>query len=314
MAKSVIALAGGVGGAKLAHGLAMLLPPEELAVVVNVGDDFSHLGFPVCPDLDTVLYTLAGIANAETGWGIAGESWNFMAAMQALGGETWFRLGDKDIATHTRRRQLLAEGHTLAQAIDALRRAHGIGCTVLPASDDELRTRVLTEQGELDFQVYFVREQCRPVVRGLRYDGAEAALPASMQGRAWTETDCTGIVICPSNPYLSIAPILAMPSARQWLAGRKCRAVAVSPIIGGAAVKGPAAKLMHEFGIEPSALAVADYYRGLIDYLVIDQADADQAAGIAALGIKPVLADILMRDEADRRRLARLCLELVAAA
>lgn len=311
MQQHVIALAGGVGGAKLAHGLAMLLPPEALTVVVNVGDDFSHLGFPVCPDLDTVLYTLAGIANAETGWGITGESWNFMAAMQALGGETWFRLGDKDIATHTRRRQLLAEGQTLAQAIDALRRAHGIGCAILPASNDALRTRVLTEQGELDFQIYFVREQCRPVVRGLRYEGAEAAQPAKMQGRAWTETDCAGIVICPSNPYLSIAPILAMPAARRWLSERKCPAIAVSPIIGGAAVKGPAAKLMREFGIEPSALAVAEYYRGLIDYLLIDQTDADQAEAIAALGIRPVLADILMRDAADRRRLGQLCLDIL---
>lgn len=312
MVKPVIALAGGVGGAKLAHGLAMQLPADELLVVVNVGDDFTHLGFPVCPDLDTVLYTLAGIANPETGWGLAGESWHFMAALQALGGETWFRLGDRDIATHTRRRQLLADGLPLSAAVDVLRRAHGIGCAVLPASDAALRTQVASDAGEMDFQVYFVREQCRPVVHSLRYAGAETAQPAPWQGRPWTETPCGGIVICPSNPYLSIAPILAMPAARQWLAARPAPAIAVSPIIGGAAVKGPAAKLMREFGVEPSALAVAEYYRGLIDYLLIDQADAGQAAAIRALGIEPVVHDILMRDAADRHRLARLCLGILA--
>lgn len=305
-------MAGGVGGAKLAHGLAAVLPPEDLTVIVNVGDDFMHLGFPVCPDIDTVLYTLAGIANRETGWGIAGETWSFMEAVGRLGGATWFRLGDRDIATHVLRRQMLAEGKSLTEATDELRRRHGIGCRVIPATDGHLRTMVQTDRGKMDFQSYFVRDRCEPVVRSLHYDGANAARPSMLKGKAWTDADVDGIVICPSNPYLSVAPILAMPAVRDWLRNRRCPAVAVSPIIGGQAVKGPAAKLMREFGKDASVLTVADYYRGLIDILLIDGRDAGDAEAVAAMGIRPVVCDIMMRSDAERRQLAAACIDLLA--
>jgi LPPG:FO 2-phospho-L-lactate transferase len=308
----VIALAGGVGGAKLAYGLAASLSPEDLTVIVNVGDDFTHLGFPVCPDIDTVLYTLAGIANRETGWGIAGETWSFMEAVGRLGGETWFRLGDRDIATHVLRRQLLDEGKSLTEATDELRRRQGIGCRVIPATDDRLRTIVQTDRGEMDFQSYFVRDRCEPVVQSLRYDGADTARPSLLKGRAWTDADIDGIVICPSNPYLSVAPMLAIPAAQNWLRNRHCPAVAVSPIIGGQAVKGPAAKLMREFGKDASVLTVAHYYRGLIDVLLIDSQDAGEAESVAVMGIRPVICDIMMRSDAERRQLAATCIDLLA--
>lgn len=305
----IIVLCGGVGGAKLAQGLAAAVPPGGLLTIVNTGDDFTHLGLPISPDLDTVMYTLAGIDNPVLGWGQREESWHFMTALEKLGGEAWFRLGDKDMATHIRRRALLEEGKTLSEVTENLTRALGIDHPILPATDQPLRTMVDTEEGELAFQHYFVRRQCQPVLRGLRYAGAEAARPSNHDGLLWTEVAIDGIVIAPSNPYLSIAPILAMPEARVWLGRRQVPAIAVSPIIGGAAVKGPAAKIMRELGIEPSALAVARYYRGLIDMLMIHESDVGEAEAIAAEGIRPVIADILMPDIASRRRLAIKCLE-----
>jgi LPPG:FO 2-phospho-L-lactate transferase len=311
----IVALAGGVGGAKLAQGLSRALSAQELAIVVTTGDDFEHLGLSVSPDIDTVVYTLAGLANPVTGWGLAGESWSFMAALARLGGETWFRLGDGDLATHVERTRLLAQGTPLSEITRRFGEALGVGATILPASDDPVRTFVSTEEGELAFQPYFVGRQCEPRCLGLTYRHAEAAKPAPLRGRPWTDHPVSGVVLCPSNPYLSISPILAIPAVRAWMERRTFPVVAVSPIMDGRALKGPAAKIMRELGQEPSALGVARFYAGLVDAFVIDRSDAALADGVRALGMTPVVTDIVMRDQADRERLAReiLALPLLAA-
>ena len=298
-------LAGGVGGAKLAHGLSRILPPEDLAIVVNIGDDFEHLGLHVSPDIDTVVYTLAGIANPETGGGVAGETWSFLDALGVLGSETWFRLGDRDLATHVERTRLLAEGAPLSAVTTRLVRKLGVAAAIVPASDDPVRTFVATDEGELEFQHYFVRRHCAPRVSSLSYRNAETARPAPVGGRPWTEMEIAGVIICPSNPYLSIAPILAMPAAHAWLKDRRFPAAAVSPIVAGKALKGPAAKIMAELGAEPSALAVARFYAGLVDFFVIDRTDAALADEIRAVGMEPVVMDSVMTSLADRERLAR---------
>jgi LPPG:FO 2-phospho-L-lactate transferase len=299
------ALAGGVGGAKLAHGLSRVLPPEDLAIVVNIGDDFEHLGLHVSPDIDTVVYTLAGIANPETGWGVAGETWSFMDALGSLGGETWFQLGDRDLATHVERTRLLAEGAPLSAVTARLARKLGVAAAIVPASDDPVRAFVATDEGELEFQHYFVRRHCAPRVSSLTYRNAATARPAPVGERPWTEMEIAGVIICPSNPYLSIAPILAMPDARAWLENRRFPVVAVSPIVAGRALKGPAAKIMAELGTEPSALAVARFYKGLADFFVVDASDAALASAIRAEGMEPVVLDSVMTSVADRERLAR---------
>jgi LPPG:FO 2-phospho-L-lactate transferase len=299
------ALAGGVGGAKLAHGLSRILAPEDLAIVVNVGDDFEHLGLHVSPDIDTVVYTLAGIANPETGWGVAGETWSFMDALGALGGETWFRLGDRDLAAHVERTRLLGEGAPLSAVTTRLARKLGVAAAIVPASDDPVRTFVATDEGELEFQHYFVRRHCAPRVSSLSYRNADTARPALVDGRPWTEMEIAGVIICPSNPYLSIAPILAMPAAHARLKDRRFPVAAVSPIVAGQALKGPAAKIMAELGTEPSALAVARFYAGLVDFFVIDRSDAALADDIRAVGMEPVVMDSVMTSVADRERLAR---------
>jgi LPPG:FO 2-phospho-L-lactate transferase len=299
----IVALAGGVGGAKLAAGLARALPPEDLVIAVNTGDDFEHLGLHVAPDLDTVMYTLAGIANPETGWGRADETWSFMGALEGLGGPTWFRLGDRDLATNVERTRRLRAGEALSDVTRELCERLGVRHAVVPMSDDAVRTVVHTDCGALEFQHYFVRERCAPHVQRLEYRGAEAARPSPALRAALGR--CTGVVFCPSNPYLSIAPILAVPGVREAIAGR---AVAVSPIIAGRAVKGPAAKIMQELGIEPSALEVARCYRGIVRTLVIDRADAGLAPAIEALGVRAVAEDTVMTGEAERERLARACI------
>jgi LPPG:FO 2-phospho-L-lactate transferase len=302
----IVALAGGVGGAKLAAGLARVLPPEELVIAVNTGDDFEHLGVHVSPDLDTVMYTLAGIADPETGWGRADETWAFMVALERLGGPTWFRLGDRDLATNVERTRRLRAGETLSGITRDLCARLGVRHTVVPMSDDPVRTIVHTDRGALEFQHYFVRDRCEPRVRRLEYRGAESARPSAALREALGRG--AGVIFCPSNPYLSIAPILAVPGVREAIGGR---ALAVSPIIAGRAVKGPAAKIMQELGIAPSALEVARYYRGIVRALMIDRADAALAAPIEALGIRAVEEDTLMTDETGRARLARACVALL---
>jgi LPPG:FO 2-phospho-L-lactate transferase len=301
MLAHVVALAGGVGGAKLAHGLAQVLPPAALTVVVNTGDDFEHLGLPISPDLDTVMYTLAGLANPATGWGLAGETWNFLAALERLGGPTWFRLGDHDLATHIERRRRLEAGETLTQATAALCSALGVGPRVLPMTDDRLRTMVRTDAGELEFQEYFVHRQCAPRVSGFHFAGEATAQATPAVLAALAEADV--VVMCPSNPFVSLGPILHLPGVRQALTGRAV--VAVSPIVGGQALKGPAAKMLSELGLEVSALAVARGYASLLTGFVLDVVDAALEPAVAALGLPVLVTDSVMRTNADRARLAR---------
>ena len=309
----ILALAGGVGGAKLAVGLARALGPDELVVAVNTGDDFEHLGLHISPDLDTVMYTLAGVANPETGWGQADESWQFMAALARLGGPDWFRLGDRDLATHLERTRRLKQGESLSAVTRALCERLGARHAIVPMSDDPVRTVVHTDDGVLEFQDYFVRRRCEPRVRKVEYRGAERARPAELFAQALARPDLRGIVFCPSNPYLSIAPVLALPGVREAIERRRVPSVAVSPIIGGQAVKGPAAKLMAELGVEVSSVEIARYYRKLVDVLVLDRADAALAGAVQALGPRARVTDTLMRNDEARERVARACLEAIGA-
>lgn len=300
----VLAISGGVGGAKLALGLARVLSPEHLSIVANTGDDFEHLGLSICPDLDTVMYTLAGLADNTQGWGLEGETWRVLDGLKALGGPDWFRLGDRDLATHLYRSNRLAEGTSLSEVTAELCQRLGVAPRLLPMSDAPVKTLVGTADGELNFQEYFVRDQCRPAVTGFRFAmESDAALQPQLRELLASGT-LAAIVICPSNPFVSVAPLLALPGARDALRAAKAPIVAVSPIIGGTAVKGPAAKMMAELGLDVSALGVARHYRGLIDGMVIDSADAGQAESIAELGMAVTVAPTLMRTEADKRTLA----------
>jgi LPPG:FO 2-phospho-L-lactate transferase len=294
----IVALAGGVGGAKLAHGLAQILPPEDLTVIVNTGDDFEHLGLYICPDLDTVCYTLAGLANPETGWGRVNESWNTIANIEKLGGPNWFRLGDQDIGTHLERTRRLKNGQTLSQVTHDFCIAWGVKHTVLPMSDEPAHTIVDTvEHGELAFQDYFVRLRCEPKVRGFRFEGIEAAKP--VPGALEVIKAADAAVICPSNPWVSIQPILAVAGIRSALEAKLV--VAVSPIIGGKTVKGPAAKMYRELGITPSASAVAEHYGSLLKGFVLDKMDSGLAKKI---NVRTLVTNTRMNSLNDRAHLA----------
>lgn len=305
----IVALAGGVGGARLVVGLAAQLPPSRLAVVVNTGDDFEHLGLHVSPDLDTVMYTLAGVNNPVTGWGRADESWQFMAALKALGGADWFNLGDCDLAVHVLRTQALRAGTTLSDITRELARRFGVHHALLPMSDDAIRTRVKTVRGELAFQDYFVRERCRPRVAGFRFAGSRNARPAPALQKLMRSGKVSAVVICPSNPFVSVAPIFSVPAVRAWLKRRDFPVVAVSPIVGGAAVKGPAAKMMRELGLDASATGVARHYGRVVDGWVIDRADAKSQAAIAGLGCAVEVADTIMRNRRKSAELAQRVLD-----
>lgn len=296
MHRQIVAFAGGVGGAKLAHGLAQILSPEELTIIVNTGDDFEHLGLSISPDLDTVCYTLGGLANPETGWGRVNETWNTIANVERLGGPAWFRLGDQDIATHLERTRRLKAGQPLSQITRDFCKAWGIQHTVLPMSDSPVRTMVDTDEGELAFQEYFVHRLCEPRVKGFRFDGVEAAVPAPGAVDALDAADA--IIFCPSNPWVSIDPILHV------IKKVNKPVVAVSPIIGGKTVKGPAAKMYTELGITPSALAVAKHYRTILTGFVLDNADAAIENDIKDLNVKTLVTDTLMNHLTERTRLA----------
>lgn len=303
----IVALAGGVGGAKLAHGLAQCVPASDLTVIVNTGDDFEHLGLTICPDLDTVMYTLAGLANPETGWGLAGETWNFLSAVKRLGGATWFRLGDHDLATHVERTHRLRAGDSLTTVTRALCQALRVGPRVLPMCDAPVRTWVMSDEGELPFQEYFVHRQCRPIVSGFRFIGAESAALSASVSEALSTAEV--VVVCPSNPFVSVEPVLSVPGMRDRLAAK--RVVAVSPIIGGQAVKGPAAKMLAELNFDVSALGVARYYARWVQHFVLDTVDAALAPEIANLGLRVLTTNTLMKSDADRARLARTVLDFV---
>ena len=302
----IIALSGGVGGAKLALGLSRIMPPEDLLVVVNTGDDFEHLGMSISPDIDTVAYTLSGLANREVGWGRHDETWSFMETMEALGGDTWFRLGDRDMALHVERTRRLRNGESLSVVTADLCRRMGVGPRVVPMTDDPVRTRLLTDLGWLDFQEYFVHRRCEPVVSQLQFQGAGAAKPHPAFLEALADESLEAVVICPSNPFISVEPILAIPGVREALMACKAPIIAVSPIIAGRAVKGPTAKMMTELGLDPSAGTVAQRYANLLDGYVIDHADMSEVVSIDA---RVTLAQTLMTTMEDREALAKIVVE-----
>ena len=303
MGTNILAIAGGVGGAKLALGLSRLLGPGELTVVVNTGDDETFHGLHVSPDLDTVMYALAGMTNPETGWGIRGDTFRTLEALGRLGAETWFRLGDIDLATHVRRTELLRAGRSLSEATRVLTAALGIAHAVVPASDDPVRTIALTGEGDLSFQDYFVRRGCEPRITGVRFDGAGAARPSPAFAEALESADA--IVFCPSNPVVSIGPVLAVGGVREAIERFGGPRVAVSPIVGGQALRGPAAKMMAELGEEVSCTGVARRYVGVCDALVIDTVDAAEAPSIEALGMRVLVTPTVMRTDGDKDALAR---------
>jgi LPPG:FO 2-phospho-L-lactate transferase len=307
---SVVVLSGGAGGVKLVDGLYRVLAPGKLSVIVNTGDDFRHLGLWISPDVDTTLYTLAGLADPERGWGRRDESWHFMGALAELGGETWFKLGDRDLALHVERTRRLQAGESLSASTAALAQALGVRARVLPMSDDAVSTLVETESGELGFQSYFVRARCEPKIRAIRFAGAERARVSGLALHALGEPGLAAIVIAPSNPYLSIDPILAIPGLREALRRAGVPVVAVTPILGGAAVKGPTAKIMAELGLEVSPVTVASHYDGLLDGFVLDERDRALAP---RFGIPVTVADTLMSTPEARERVARAALELARA-
>jgi LPPG:FO 2-phospho-L-lactate transferase len=301
---NVTALAGGVGGARLAEGLAQALPPQDLTVIVNTGDDFTHLGLYISPDLDTVCYTLAGLSDPVKGWGRVDESWHAIQELKALGGPAWFNLGDRDLATHLERTRRLAAGQTLSQVTADFCRAWDIRHKVLPMSNQPVSTIVHSEDGMLGFQEYFVARRCEPRVSGFHFEGIESAQPAPGVLQAVQKAEL--VVICPSNPWVSIDPILALPGIHPALSGKPV--VAVSPIIGGATVKGPAAKMFAEMGIQPSALAVREHYGALLGVFVLDQIDLELHE---KMSIPTLVTDTIMKTAAHRRRLAEEILSFV---
>lgn len=304
----VCVLSGGVGGARFVRGLVDLVGPEEVTVIGNVGDDAEFFGLHVSPDLDTVMYTLAGLANPETGWGLRGESWNFLDALGRLGGETWFRLGDRDLATHVERSRRLWKGESLTEVTAALCAALGVRVRVLPMTDDIFRTMVQTEGSELEFQEYFVHRRCEPRVTGFRFDGLGSAFPTE---QALTALDAADVIIfCPSNPFVSLDPILSLPGVRERV--ERKGAVAVSPIVGGQAIKGPAAKMFAELGMEVTAAAVAAHYTGLLRGFVLDEVDAELKPSIESDTLQALVTNTVMRGDADRARLAREALDFAA--
>ena len=303
--QKILAITGGVGGAKLALGLSRILNPEQVMFAVNVGDDFTHLGLHISPDIDSLTYALAQENNQELGWGRAGETWQFIDTLGRLGGEDWFRLGDKDMALHTRRSQLLGQGASLTEATAEITQRMGIKHTVAPVSDDPIRTVVQSDLGELAFQHYFVREQCAPAVSGFRFDGIQDATlnPTITEWLA----NCDGIIICPSNPFVSVAPVVEVNGFLD--AAASIPTIAVSPIVAGTAIKGPAAKMMQELNIPATAVAVAEHYQrhypSLLDGFVIDESDSERLDDIT---LPTVATQSVMTSLEDRIAVAERCL------
>lgn len=301
----VVTLTGGVGGAKLVLGLMQICPPEQITAIVNTGDDFRHLGLAISPDIDTLLYTLSGKANKTQGWGREGESWNFMDAVKSLGGEDWFLLGDGDLALHVLRSHLLAEGETLSAITARFASAWELELSILPMSDDPVATHLSTSEGDMAFQRYFVERRCAPEVEAIRFEGAERASAAAGVIEAIADPTTKAILIAPSNPWLSVDPILAVPGIKEALAVTHAPVVAVSPIVGGQAVKGPTAKLMGEMGLAVTNESIAAHYADVIDGLLVDE--RDDASGLTT---PHDVTDTLMKTLADRERVARAALAL----
>jgi len=309
---NVVVLTGGVGGARFLRGLAVATDPASVTAIVNVGDDLEVLGLSVSPDLDSVLYALAGISDEERGWGRADETWNALASVEELGGDAWFRLGDRDLGLHVLRTQSLRAGEPLSAVTARLAAALGVDTAIVPATDDELRTWLETPNGNFSFQEWFVARAHRDPVDRTRFEGAAAARPAPGVLEALHAADL--IMIAPSNPFVSIGPILAVERIRSALERRRVPCVAVSPLIGGEAVKGPAASMLERLQGGTTAAHVAQCYPGLIDALVLDEQDSADADAVSALGVRPIVAPTLMRDAATRKRLAEIALDAVALA
>ena len=313
----VLALSGGVGGSKLAFGLSKMLPPDQLTILANTGDDFEHLGFTICPDIDSLLYSLSGINNSKLGWGQKGETWNFLSALERLGGETWFKLGDRDLATHIFRAAKLKEGLSLSEVTMLLANGMGASHRILPMTDQPVRTMIQCELGSLSFQNYFVKERCEPKVKDISFEGIESAIlnPAALD---LIEQGLKAVIICPSNPFLSIDPILSLDGVVNAIKKQGCPVIAVSNIIGGAALKGPAAKLMSELGMAESALGVARYYQerypGLLTDFVLDQKDKNLENDIATLNLSTSVTQTLMNSSERKKKLAAHILNLASKA
>ena len=313
MSARILALCGGVGGAKLALGLMHVVAPDQLNIAVNTGDDFEHLGLTICPDIDTVTYTLAGVSNETLGWGLAGESWAFMDQLRRIGGETWFQLGDRDLALHVERKRRLNAGEPLSRITADMAARFGIACGVLPMTDDRVATVLHTEEGVLEFQRYFVERQAQVVVNAIEYRGADQARPSAEVLALLADPSLTGVIICPSNPWLSIDPLLAMPALRAALQQSPAPVIAISPIIGGRAVKGPTARLMAELGMPVTATEVARHYSDLIDGFMLDEIDGERVAEIEAMAIAVDVQQTLMHDLASKTNLAARAVEFVTS-
>jgi len=308
--ETITALAGGVGASKLLLGLHDVIDPRDLTAIVNTGDDITLHGLKISPDLDIVTYTLAGIADEAKGWGYRGETFHALKRLAVFGRINWFNLGDRDLATHIHRSAMLAEGKSLSEAAEAIRLSLGVKARILPMCDEPVPTMIDTTEGELHFQEYLVKRRAEPVVRGIRFDGADNARPA--KGVLEAIRDADRIVICPSNPLISIGPILAVPGIREALRARKESVVAVCPIVGGKSLKGPSDKMLAELGHDPSALGVAKLYADFSGTFVIDPTDKAQANGISRLGMKVEVVPTVMTTRAQKRKLARSLLALKA--
>ncbi len=299
----ITALAGGIGAAKFLLGLARVIPPETLTIIANTGDDIELVGLRICPDIDTVTYTLAGVVNEQTGWGIAGDTFACMDWLARYGEARWFNLGDRDFATHLYRTKELRQGRTLTEVTDTIRRALGVASRILPMSDAYTPTRVVTDEGEMHLQEYFVRRRCEPRIRAIHFDNLKAAQAAAGVETAILDADL--VIICPSNPFISIAPILAVPGVRKAMGETAAQVVAITPIVAGRALKGPTAEMLKDLGHEVSAVGVARLYHDVVKLFVLDESDALLGSQVAALGLRVVTTDTVMRTLADKERLAR---------
>ena len=306
-------LSGGVGGAKLVLGLSRTLNNEDFMTIVNTGDDFVHLGLKICPDIDTIIYTLAELVDQERGWGLKDESWNFLDKTKLLGGEGWFNLGDKDLATHVHRTQRLAKGEDLTSITKNLASSFGVEAKLVPMTNDIVSTVVETPEEDLAFQHYFVRDRCLPTVKGFRFEGIKSSVINPLIQEYARANDKSAVLLAPSNPFVSIDPILSVPAMTDKLVGMKGPKIAISPIINSKAVKGPAAKMMQELGVPSTSIEIANHYKGLIDAIVIDHADAPLSEKIENMGIKVFITNTVMHSLNEKITLANECLNFIEA-
>jgi LPPG:FO 2-phospho-L-lactate transferase len=303
----IAALAGGIGASKFLLGLSSVLPPEEITIIANTGDDIELLGLRISPDIDTITYTLAGVINEATGWGLTGDTFECINWLSRYGEARWFNLGDRDLATHIYRTHQLRQGRSLTEVTDHIRRSLGVRSVILPMTDAYMPTRVVTDEGEMHFQEYFVRRRCEPRVNQIRFDGVESAQPA--QGVMNAILDADAVIICPSNPFISIGPILAVPGLLDALKKTRAEVIAITPIIGGRALKGPAADMLRDLGHEVSARGVALVYKDFVDVFVLDELDATIEPDIKELGMRVVTTNTVMNALEDKQQLARRVLE-----